>query len=116
VHLEVDPLQYESDNATYASLQKSNNARLEIMQDILGDQLGLECSENSMEAAPTMGYFLGRHEVRQPYLPPGDTTTRVAFAFCLILFTSLILMHFMILLCVGAYLFVMQILHIFYLV
>ncbi|KAF4520098.1 hypothetical protein B566_EDAN010327 [Ephemera danica] len=68
VHLEVDPLQYESDNTTYASLKQSNTARLEIMRDILGTQLGLECAEGSKEATPTMGYFLGRHELKTEFL------------------------------------------------
>lgn len=107
VHLEVDPLQYESDNATYASLKQSNTARLEIMRDLLGSQLGLDCATAPKEEHPTTAYFLGRHEVR-------DEGSQVAFAFCLILFTSLVLVHFFLLFCLGAYLFTMQIFFIFF--
>lgn len=64
VHLEVDPMQYEDEESKFAALKGSNTARLEIIQDLLSTHLGLECCGSQNMPSYTLGYFLGRHEVR----------------------------------------------------
>ncbi|XP_026477706.1 biotin--protein ligase-like [Ctenocephalides felis] len=70
VHLEVDPTQYESEEAKYSVLKESNEARLEILRDILGRHLNLQCSENKADSIKspvesyTHAFFLGRHELK----------------------------------------------------
>lgn len=70
VHLEVDPTQYESEEAKYSVLKESNEARLEILRDILGRHLSLQCSEKKADSIKspvesyTPAFFLGRHELK----------------------------------------------------
>nr|CAD7202941.1 unnamed protein product [Timema douglasi] len=69
VHLEVDPGQYESEETKFQALQKSDKARLEILQDLLSSHLGLSVAENQGPLpAYTPGYFLGRHELKLDFL------------------------------------------------
>lgn len=69
VHLEVDPNLYENDDSKYSALKTSDNARLEILSDLLSTQLGLEvCNINTSKANlfPS-AYFLGCYEVIVDY-------------------------------------------------
>lgn len=65
VHLEIDPGQFESDDFNRDALEKSNKARLEILGDVLGNVLGLQCSLQQKEIVYSSAYFLGNHEVKQ---------------------------------------------------
>ncbi|CAG2066989.1 unnamed protein product, partial [Timema podura] len=68
-HLEVDPGQYESEETKFQALQKSDKARLEILQDLLSSHLGLSVAEKQGPLpAYTPGYFLGRHELKLDFL------------------------------------------------
>lgn len=70
VHLEVDPLTYEHDDAKFPVLRQSNAARLEILGDLLASQLGVQVRSAAAVAAdagaPTFvsGYFLGDYMVK----------------------------------------------------
>lgn len=68
VHLEIDPDEYENDKKKYKALLHSNEARLDILKDILSTHFDLICDENynvnsdeSVEYSPA--YFLGRYDV-----------------------------------------------------
>lgn len=65
VHLEVDPDLYENDDSKYVALQTSDNARLEILSDLLSTQLGLEVCKINHSTANSFpcAYFLGCYEV-----------------------------------------------------
>lgn len=69
----MDPTQYESEEAKYSVLKESNEARLEILRDILGRHLNLQCSENKADSIKspvesyTHAFFLGRHEVSHSF-------------------------------------------------
>lgn len=64
VHLEIDPTEYQDDENKYAALKDSNQARLEIMKDILSKHLDMDCSNVVNDTTYTTAYFLGRHDVR----------------------------------------------------
>ncbi|XP_024214118.1 uncharacterized protein [Halyomorpha halys] len=66
VHLEVDPEHFVSENRD--ALVKSNKARLEILLDVLGNILGLECASGQKDVDYSVAYFLGNHEVKQDLL------------------------------------------------
>lgn len=63
--MEVDPNLYENDDSKYAALKISDNARLEILSDLLSTQLGLEvCKINTLSPNSfPCAYFLGCYEV-----------------------------------------------------
>ncbi|RZC40509.1 biotin--protein ligase, partial [Asbolus verrucosus] len=62
VHLEIDPDEYENDEDKYRSLLSSNEARLEILKDILSNHLDMVCDENFGNVDYSPGYFLGRYD------------------------------------------------------
>lgn len=63
VHLEINPDQFEDDESKFQALKESNEARLEILKDILTNHLEIDCSgSKSVEYTP--GYFLGRHDLK----------------------------------------------------
>lgn len=71
VHLEVDPLSYESDETKFPVLRQSNAARLEIFGDLLASQLGVQVRSTAAAAkrdgiAPAFacGYFLGDYIIK----------------------------------------------------
>ncbi|XP_073996339.1 holocarboxylase synthetase-like protein isoform X6 [Rhodnius prolixus] len=68
VHLEVAPCQYECDDKKRQALEKSDKARLEILCDVLGSHLGLQCSIKQPHITYTSAYFLGKHEAKQELL------------------------------------------------
>ncbi|XP_031834057.1 holocarboxylase synthetase-like protein isoform X2 [Nomia melanderi] len=65
IHLEVDPMQYEFEESKFLALKESNDARIEIFNDLLKVHLGMKLCETS---EPTLKYmpafFLGRHELK----------------------------------------------------
>ncbi|XP_072379075.1 biotin--protein ligase isoform X1 [Diabrotica undecimpunctata] len=63
VHLEINPDQFEDDENKFKALKESDQARIEILKDILVHQLGIDCTE-SKELEYTPGYFLGRHDLK----------------------------------------------------
>jgi biotin--protein ligase len=63
VHLEIDPDEFENDEDKYRSLLSSNEARLEILKDILSNHLDLVCDESFGKVQYSPGYFLGRYDV-----------------------------------------------------
>lgn len=62
VHLEINPNQFEDDENKFEALKGSDQARMEILKDILVNHLEMDCS-TQMEIDYTPGYFLGRHDV-----------------------------------------------------
>ncbi|XP_068082947.1 biotin--protein ligase [Anabrus simplex] len=69
VHLEMDPTQYEGEESKFTALQQSEQARQEILQDLLSQHLGLECNNTSSQLPDyTPAYFLGRHELKLEFL------------------------------------------------
>jgi len=65
VHLELDPSEITEEREGEA-LRSSDNARRDIIRDILSTHLGLECSAKGSTNINqyTAAYFLGRHEVK----------------------------------------------------
>ncbi|XP_045466923.1 uncharacterized protein LOC123675586 [Harmonia axyridis] len=68
VHLEIDPLQYEGDESKFTALKDSNQARLEILTDILRNRLDIDCTKTSTQITYTPAYFLGRHDLKMELL------------------------------------------------
>ncbi|XP_059610986.1 uncharacterized protein LOC132257934 [Phlebotomus argentipes] len=67
VHLEADPLQFENDDSKFRVLKQSNDARLEILMDLLGSHLNMRVRRADAVqkvAKFTNGFFLGRHEAK----------------------------------------------------
>ncbi|KAJ8982609.1 hypothetical protein NQ317_005081 [Molorchus minor] len=63
VHLEINPSQYEDDETKFVALKVSDQARKEILKDILSKHLDIEC----VSAEPityTPAFFLGRHDLK----------------------------------------------------
>ncbi|VEN62867.1 unnamed protein product [Callosobruchus maculatus] len=71
VHLEINPNQFEDDENKFEALKNSDQARLEILKDILASHLDIDCS-SSEEPEYTPGYFLGRHEMKMKLLTEGN--------------------------------------------
>lgn len=64
IHLEADPSQYEIEETKLCALKDSNNARLEILSDLLSSHLGMDVKPQTyIEPTFNPGFFLGRHEV-----------------------------------------------------
>ncbi|KAJ8939503.1 hypothetical protein NQ314_011118 [Rhamnusium bicolor] len=61
VHLEINPNQYEDDENKFAALKDSDQARMEILRDILSNHLEVDCT-NVSDVTYTPAYFLGRHD------------------------------------------------------
>ncbi|RZF46367.1 hypothetical protein LSTR_LSTR011151 [Laodelphax striatellus] len=68
VHLEVDPLQYENDEAKHKALRSSDKARVEILIDLLSTHLGLKCGKQGPDPKYTPAYFLGTHELKLEFM------------------------------------------------
>lgn len=67
VHLEADPAQFESDEQKFIVLKQSDQARLEILSDILKSYLGLIVDKTDKKFNHVLysnAFFLGRHEVK----------------------------------------------------
>ncbi|KAK0094727.1 hypothetical protein PV326_010173 [Microctonus aethiopoides] len=65
IHLEADPSQYEIEETKLCALKDSNNARLEILSDLLSSHLGMDVKPQTYtEPAFNPGFFLGRHELK----------------------------------------------------
>ncbi|CAG9853591.1 unnamed protein product [Phyllotreta striolata] len=63
VHLEINPNQFEDDENKFEALKGSDQARMDILKDILVNHLDIDCS-CSKEIEYTPGYFLGRHDLK----------------------------------------------------
>lgn len=66
MHLEADPNLFENDEAKYAVLKASNQARLDIFANLLTTALGIDANPSvagSKVSKYSNGFFLGRHEV-----------------------------------------------------
>ncbi|XP_018566189.1 biotin--protein ligase isoform X2 [Anoplophora glabripennis] len=63
VHLEIDPNEYEDDENKFAALKDSDQARMEILRDILSNHLDVDCTL-AADIAYTPAYFLGRHDLK----------------------------------------------------
>ncbi|KAJ8916594.1 hypothetical protein NQ315_000238 [Exocentrus adspersus] len=63
VHLEIDPNEYEDDENKFAALKDSDQARMEILRDILSNHLEMDCA-TADDVAYTPAYFLGRHDLK----------------------------------------------------
>lgn len=74
--MEVDPNLYENDDSKYAALKTSDKARLEILSDLLGTQLGLEVHQinNSNANLFPCAYFLGCYEVIRSERPSASAS------------------------------------------
>ncbi|GJQ79840.1 Hcs [Trypoxylus dichotomus] len=72
VHLEVDPLQYQDDEKIYTALKDSNSARLEILKNILSSHLEMDCTNMSEEITFSLGYLLGRHNMKLQMLQDNE--------------------------------------------
>ncbi|GLG93230.1 Biotin--protein ligase [Gryllus bimaculatus] len=85
VHLEVDPSEYSADASLAGTLRGSEQARHEILQDLLSQHLGLECAPTQPEPTNSPAYFLGRHELKlellsrlgSHFVPGSDNTLRL---------------------------------------
>ncbi|XP_011314628.1 biotin--protein ligase [Fopius arisanus] len=64
IHLEADPSQYEGEEAKFKALKESNQARLEIIGDLLATHLGMDIKTTIEAPVFTPGFFLGRHELK----------------------------------------------------
>ncbi|GAB0088855.1 biotin--protein ligase [Sergentomyia squamirostris] len=81
VHLEADPMQFESDESNFKVLKQSNSARIEILMDLLSSHLNVVVKRLDSMQKPTEftnGYFLGRHEAKFEMLErlSGQMTTK----------------------------------------
>ncbi|XP_063990919.1 biotin--protein ligase isoform X1 [Diachasmimorpha longicaudata] len=64
IHLEADPSQYEDQEDKFKALKESNQARLEIIGDLLATHLGMDVNADIEAPVFTSGFFLGRHELK----------------------------------------------------
>lgn len=62
VHLEIDPNEYEDDENKFTALKDSDQARMEILRDILSNHLDIDCT-SAVDVTYAPAYFLGRHDV-----------------------------------------------------
>ncbi|CAH1110239.1 unnamed protein product [Psylliodes chrysocephalus] len=88
VHLEINPNQFEDDENKFEALKGSDQARMEILKDILVNHLEMDCS-TQMEIDYTPGYFLGRHDLKLKLFSDCDAIvdknlncTRMSAKFC----------------------------------
>lgn len=69
MHLEADPNLYEDDEVKFVVLKESNQARLDILANLL-ITLGIDANismNGNIEPEYTCAFFLGRHEVSYYY-------------------------------------------------
>ncbi|XP_030749027.1 biotin--protein ligase [Sitophilus oryzae] len=64
VHLEINPSEFVDDENKFTALNESNQARIEILHDILCNQLSLDCNNEHSIPDYTPAYFLGRHDLK----------------------------------------------------
>ncbi|XP_015836200.1 biotin--protein ligase isoform X2 [Tribolium castaneum] len=89
VHLEIDPDVYENDEDKYRELLSSNEARLEILKDIISNHLDLVCDESLGTVEYSQGYFLGRYDAKMNMMTDCDSITnnqltcdKISVVFC----------------------------------
>lgn len=68
VHLERDPQECFGASNVPSKLSVSNEARLEILRDLLNSELSMDTTSSSSSCVYTAAYFLGRHELKQDLL------------------------------------------------
>ncbi|XP_042875754.1 uncharacterized protein LOC122255619 isoform X2 [Penaeus japonicus] len=68
VHLERDPQECFGALNVPSKLSVSNEARLEILRDLLNSELSMDTTGSSSSCVYTAAYFLGRHELKQDLL------------------------------------------------
>ncbi|XP_071518260.1 uncharacterized protein Hcs isoform X3 [Panulirus ornatus] len=68
VHLERDPRECFATSESTSKLAISNEARLEILRDLLSSELILDTTTLTSVSAYSPAYFLGRHELKQTLL------------------------------------------------
>ncbi|XP_047490025.1 uncharacterized protein LOC125039795 isoform X2 [Penaeus chinensis] len=68
VHLERDPQECIGASNVPSKLSVSNEARLEILRDLLNTELSMDTTGSSSSCVYTSAYFLGRHELKQDLL------------------------------------------------
>ncbi|XP_069191950.1 microtubule-associated protein futsch isoform X5 [Procambarus clarkii] len=68
VHLERDPRECFATSGVISKLAISNEARLEILRDLLSTELSLDTTMSSTVTTYSPAYFLGRHELKQTLL------------------------------------------------
>lgn len=64
MHLEIDPGEYVEDEHKFEALKESNQARLDILKDLLSSHLELDCDNSNEVPVLTPAYFLGRHDLK----------------------------------------------------
>ncbi|KAJ8954187.1 hypothetical protein NQ318_005782 [Aromia moschata] len=72
VHLEINPNQYEDDENKFTALKDSDQARMEILKDILSNHLDIDCTCTE-DITYTPAYFLGRHDLKLKLLSECDS-------------------------------------------
>ncbi|XP_044261348.1 biotin--protein ligase [Tribolium madens] len=89
VHLEIDPDVYENDEEKFQSLLSSNEARLEILKDILSSHLDLTCDDSFGTIEYSQGYFLGCYDAKVNMMTDCDSITnnqltcdKISVVFC----------------------------------
>nr|XP_023018683.1 uncharacterized protein LOC111507580 isoform X1 [Leptinotarsa decemlineata] len=73
VHLEIDPNEYEDDEKKFEALKDSDQARLEILGDILSNHLDIDCRNRVCDIVYAPAYFLGRHDMKLKLLDECDS-------------------------------------------
>ncbi|XP_064083584.1 uncharacterized protein LOC135199452 isoform X5 [Macrobrachium nipponense] len=68
VHLERDPRECFGASEVSAKLSSSNEARLEILRDLLSTELNMDTTQTNAASLFTAAYALGRHELKQELL------------------------------------------------
>ncbi|XP_068212281.1 microtubule-associated protein futsch-like [Palaemon carinicauda] len=68
VHLERDPRECFGASELSAKLSSSNEARLEILKDLLSTELSMDTTQTNVASLYTAAYALGRHELKQELL------------------------------------------------
>ncbi|XP_068212277.1 serine-rich adhesin for platelets-like isoform X1 [Palaemon carinicauda] len=68
VHLERDPRECFGASEVSAKLSSSNEARLEILKDLLSTELSMDTTQTNVASLYTAAYALGRHELKQELL------------------------------------------------
>lgn len=67
--MESDPNQYEDDESKFVVLKNSNQARLEILSDLLSNHLNISISFDLHNTQKySLGYLLGRHDHTKDFL------------------------------------------------
>lgn len=62
--MEIDPTEYAEDEKKFEALTESDQARLDILKDLLSDHLDLDCDNDEETPEYTPAFFLGRHDLK----------------------------------------------------